>query len=73
LISTARLSKDPGDCAREPPVTEQPAQGQGRRRGRDHPDRLVANAVANALTSFGAKPNHLPLSPARVWRMSSAK
>ena len=34
---------------------------------------LMANAVANALTSFGATPNQLPLSPARVWHMSSAK
>jgi aerobic carbon-monoxide dehydrogenase large subunit len=34
---------------------------------------LMANAVANALTSFGAMPNQLPLSPARVWHMSSAK
>jgi hypothetical protein len=34
---------------------------------------LMANAVANALTSFGAMPNHLPLSPARVWHMRSAK
>ena len=33
----------------------------------------MANAVANALTSFGAMPNQLPLSPARVWHMSSAK
>ena len=34
---------------------------------------LMANAVANALTSFGAKPNQLPLSPARVWLMGSNK
>ena len=34
---------------------------------------LMANAVANALASFGAMPNELPLSPARVWHMSSAK
>src|SRR5205823_1601592 len=36
---------------------------------------LMANAVANALASFGAMPNQLPLplSPARVWRMSFAK
>ena len=34
---------------------------------------LMANAVANALTSLGAMPNQLPLSPARVWHMSSAK
>jgi carbon-monoxide dehydrogenase large subunit len=30
---------------------------------------LMANAVANALASFGAMPNQLPLSPARVWQM----
>jgi adenylate cyclase len=34
---------------------------------------LMANAVANALVSFGAMPNQLPLSPARVWHMGSAK
>jgi aerobic carbon-monoxide dehydrogenase large subunit len=34
---------------------------------------LMANAVANALASFGAKPNQLPLSPARVWLMGSTK
>jgi CO/xanthine dehydrogenase Mo-binding subunit len=34
---------------------------------------LMANAVANALASFGAMPNQLPLSPARVWHMASAK
>ena len=33
---------------------------------------LMANAVANALASFGATPNQLPLSPARVWHMGSA-
>jgi carbon-monoxide dehydrogenase large subunit len=33
---------------------------------------LIANAIANALTSFGAMPTALPLSPARVWRMASA-
>jgi carbon-monoxide dehydrogenase large subunit len=31
---------------------------------------LMANAVANALSSFGAMPNQLPLSPARVWQMA---
>jgi aerobic carbon-monoxide dehydrogenase large subunit len=31
---------------------------------------LMANAVASALASFGAKPNQLPLSPARVWLMA---
>ena len=34
---------------------------------------LMANAVANALASFGAMPNQLPLSPAGVWHMGSAK
>ena len=32
---------------------------------------LMANAIANALASFGAMPTALPLSPARVWRMAS--
>jgi hypothetical protein len=32
----------------------------------------MANAV-NALASFGAMPNHLRLSPARVWHMGSDK
>ena len=30
---------------------------------------LMANAVAGALSSFGAEPNDLPLSPPRVWRL----
>jgi carbon-monoxide dehydrogenase large subunit len=34
---------------------------------------LMANAVANALASFGAMPSELPLSPARVWSMAAAK
>jgi carbon-monoxide dehydrogenase large subunit len=34
---------------------------------------LMANAVADALASFGAKPNQLPLSPARVWLMGSVE
>jgi len=33
---------------------------------------LMANAVANALVAFGAMPNQLPLSCARVWHMTSA-
>src|SRR5204863_6251272 len=32
---------------------------------------LMANAIGNALASFGAMPNQLPLSPARVWRMGA--
>jgi carbon-monoxide dehydrogenase large subunit len=31
------------------------------------PAGAVANAVADALASFGAETNHLPLAPARVW------
>jgi aerobic carbon-monoxide dehydrogenase large subunit len=34
---------------------------------------LMANGVANALASFGAMPNELPLSPTRVWHMGSTK
>jgi carbon-monoxide dehydrogenase large subunit len=34
---------------------------------------LIANAVADALTSFGAMPNELPLSPAQVWRLARTK
>ena len=34
---------------------------------------LMANAVASALASFGAMPNELPLSPARVWRMGQGQ
>jgi hypothetical protein len=33
----------------------------------------MANTVGNALASLGAMPNELPLSPARVWLMGSAK
>jgi aerobic carbon-monoxide dehydrogenase large subunit len=31
---------------------------------------LMANAIANALASFDAAPDALPLSPARVWAMT---
>jgi hypothetical protein len=34
---------------------------------------LMANAVANALASFGAMPNQLPISPARVWQMRKSR
>jgi aerobic carbon-monoxide dehydrogenase large subunit len=34
---------------------------------------VMANAVADALASFGAMPNELPLSPARIWHMASAE
>ena len=30
---------------------------------------LLANAVANALSSLGVEPNELPLSPPKVWAM----
>ena len=30
---------------------------------------IVANAVANALSSLGVEPMELPLSPSRVWRL----
>jgi carbon-monoxide dehydrogenase large subunit len=30
---------------------------------------VMANAVSNALASFGALANELPLSPPRIWRM----
>jgi aerobic carbon-monoxide dehydrogenase large subunit len=32
---------------------------------------LLANAVAGALSSLGAVPNELPLSPARIWRLAN--
>jgi carbon-monoxide dehydrogenase large subunit len=32
---------------------------------------VIANAVANALAAYGAKPNVLPLTPPRVWEMIS--
>ncbi len=33
--------------------------------------RLLANAVAGALSHVGAEPNVLPLSPPRVWRLAN--
>lgn len=33
---------------------------------------LLANALAQALSEFGAKPMELPLSPERIWRMTQA-
>ncbi len=30
---------------------------------------VIANAVASALSGFRAKPNELPLTPERIWRM----
>ncbi len=32
----------------------------------------MANAVANALQSFGAKPRELPLSPTYIWELVQA-
>jgi aerobic carbon-monoxide dehydrogenase large subunit len=29
----------------------------------------MANAIAAALSSLGAEPNELPLSPPRVWQL----
>jgi carbon-monoxide dehydrogenase large subunit len=34
---------------------------------------VIANAVANALQSFGAEPRELPLTPSRVWAMTQGK
>jgi carbon-monoxide dehydrogenase large subunit len=33
---------------------------------------LLANAVADALSSLGAEPNDLPLSPPKVWALANA-
>jgi aerobic carbon-monoxide dehydrogenase large subunit len=33
---------------------------------------IVANAVANALSTFGVEPRELPLTPQRVWEMVEA-
>ena len=30
---------------------------------------VIANAVANALSSLGVEPRELPLSPPRVWEL----
>jgi carbon-monoxide dehydrogenase large subunit len=32
----------------------------------------MANAVANALSSFGAEPRELPLTPARIWALAQS-
>jgi carbon-monoxide dehydrogenase large subunit len=32
----------------------------------------IANAVANALQSFGADPHELPLTPTRIWELAQA-
>ncbi len=34
---------------------------------------VVANAVAAALADFGVEPNHLPLTPPKLWRMLQDK
>jgi aerobic carbon-monoxide dehydrogenase large subunit len=33
---------------------------------------VMANAVANALTAFGAQPRELPLTPTRIWEFAQA-
>jgi carbon-monoxide dehydrogenase large subunit len=33
---------------------------------------VMANAIANALSSFGVEPRELPLTPARVWELITA-
>ncbi len=33
---------------------------------------VMANAVANALSSFGAEPRELPLTPQRIWELAQA-
>ncbi len=33
---------------------------------------VIANAVANALTSLGVEPRELPLSPSRLWHLAQA-
>jgi carbon-monoxide dehydrogenase large subunit len=32
----------------------------------------MANAVANALSSFGVQPRELPLTPTRIWELVQA-
>ena len=34
---------------------------------------VIANAVADALQSFGAEVRELPLTPSRVWAMTQGK
>ena len=33
---------------------------------------VIANAVANALASFGVEPRELPLTPSRIWQLVQA-
>src|SRR6516162_5305910 len=33
---------------------------------------VMANAVANALSAFGAEPHELPLTPTRIWELAQA-
>jgi carbon-monoxide dehydrogenase large subunit len=33
---------------------------------------VMANAVANALSAFGAQPRELPLTPTRIWELAQA-
>ena len=42
------------------------------RTGRNSSQDAIANAVANALSSFGVEPCVLPLSPSRVWELVQA-
>jgi carbon-monoxide dehydrogenase large subunit len=30
---------------------------------------VIANAIADALLSFGVEPRDLPLSPSRIWQL----
>ena len=33
---------------------------------------VIANAVANALSTFGVQPRELPLTPTRIWELVQA-
>jgi carbon-monoxide dehydrogenase large subunit len=51
------------------PLTVEGVKGMGEG-GAIAPPAAIANAVADALQSFGAKVNDLPLTPERVWEMA---
>jgi carbon-monoxide dehydrogenase large subunit len=51
------------------PLTVEGVKGMGEG-GAIAPPAAIANAVADALASFGAKVNDLPLTPERVWAMA---
>jgi len=51
------------------PLTVEGVKGMGEG-GAIAPPAAIANAVADALRSFGAKVNELPLTPERVWEMA---